>query len=596
MAKHLKDDQYYVKKTDLEGIRERPQMYAGSIGDMGCLHCIKEMVDNNRDEGVKTKKPGYKIIVKATSKEITTSDNGRGISVLPLPDPPPGRETHSALQVIHETNHAGSNTERAGGNTSGENGTGTAVYTALASKLILTTLRPSEKKKLTLTYKEGELVDEKLEDYNGAESGMTTTYRPSMKILAVDELPLDLLLDYLKTFDYSLPRRIAMDYNIGGVQYSVIHKELYKYYDEHIDPDKRLCEAVVVHCNGDVMEPVKGKLKPKKFNIETAIMYSSAEHRGANIRQSWMNCIWTTLNGAHVNGVIDGIQKFLIERAIKKSPKLKEEDIKFLERDVLSHLHICVKGECDMENMFSGQSKAEMPSTGSGRILRKAIKKSIYEAMEKLNKSTIEELVDIVIANNRVRKAGEEMRNVNSNTKALKKWQKPDEYLMCNSDYPISQRELYLVEGRSAGGGLRAAKNNWQAILCARGKNLNVWDLSINDIIGDHVKSAVWRNLVRICGCGIGPTFDLDKLQFSKIIICTDADIDGYHIRTGYLAFFYKYWKPIIDAGKLYIAEPPLYKLENKKNISYVASQPEYVQECIKSVSDIKVEFLEMGS
>ncbi|EKC44388.1 DNA gyrase subunit B, partial [human gut metagenome] len=175
-----------------------------------------------------------------------------------------------------------------------------------------------------------------------------------------------------------------------------------------------------------------------------------------------------------------------------------------------------------------------------------------------------------------------------SSTRGLKSWTKPDSYIPCSSVKTDHPKELFLVEGNSAGGGLRSARDpKYQAILTFRGKSLNVWDEDLARVL----KSIPWLNLVKILGCGIGPSFDIKKLNFDKIIIATDADIDGYHIRVGMCSFFLKYMPEIIYAGKLYIAEPPLYKLMQGKEPIYVASQTEYIQKCIESIGDVQISF-----
>ena len=152
--KKFKDDQYTIKKDDLDAIRLRPSMIIGSIGETGVLHLCKEIIDNNRDECFKQDSPGDTITIDITDKCLQTQDNGRGIPT-------------NLLRVVHETSNAGSNMTRAGGSTAGENGIGTTAYTALASELIITTTRPQEKKKLTCVYKEGKFIEEHEEEYDG---------------------------------------------------------------------------------------------------------------------------------------------------------------------------------------------------------------------------------------------------------------------------------------------------------------------------------------------------------------------------------------------------------------------------------------------
>lgn len=572
IRKNVKDDVFYVKKNDLDAIRKRPTMYIGSLGDAGVFHLCKEIIDNNRDECIKPNSPGDTIRIEVTDKYIKTRDNGRGI--------PTGM-----LRTILETNQAGSNMTRANGMTSGENGSGSSTFTAMSSELEVVSIRPTEKKKLCLRYKEGELVDEILEDYNGDDHGLIVTFKPSKKVLGVNTIPVEMLRDWLKDFDYTLPQRIHMSYSINGEMYHVRHKELYEYFNLYISEDDRLCNTLSFSCNGNLQEIVLDKKYDRKFDVDVAITYADPDkYKGDDIKHSWMNMIHTSQNGSHVDGVIKGFSKFINEKVIAKNRKYEDINIK---KDIITHMSIVVRAECNFANMFSAQAK----QTVVVKVLENAIADAVYNELNRMNNPVINEIVDVVIGNHRARIEGEKARNISSTTKALKSWQKPDSYYPCSSIKTEQPKELFLVEGNSAGGGLKGARNTkYQAILTFRGKSLNIWDLPLDRALA----SVPWLNLVKVLGCGIGPTFDIKKLNFDKIIIATDADIDGYHIRTGICAFFIKFLPDIIKAGKLYIAEPPLYKLTKGKDVYYVASQTEYLQKCIDSIEDMEISFPDM--
>ena len=573
----IKDDEFYVKKNDIDAMRRRPTMYIGGLGDAGVFHLCKEIIDNNNDECIKPESPGNKITVIMDDKTLITQDNGRGIPT-------------NMLRVIMETNQAGSNMTRAGGMTKGENGSGFTTYTAMSSFLEVISLRPTEKKKLTVRYKEGELVDEILEDYNGKESGLITTFKPSRKVLGTDKIPIDMLQKWLSEFNYTLPRGIDMSYTIKGKTTNVIHKELYQFFaDPHHDviipEDDRLCNDFSFTCSGNLVEEILGKSYDRTFKMEVVITYADPEkYKGDDIIHSWMNMIHTSENGEHVNGVIKGFSKYVTEKVVQKNKKLEGVNLK---RDIEAHMSIVVRGECNCGNMFSAQAKQAV----SSKPLGKAIEEATYKTLSEMNSSAINEVVDVVIGNHRARIEGEKARNVASSAKGLKTWQKPDSYYPCSSAKTEEPKELFLVEGNSAGGGLKSARNaKFQAILTFRGKSLNIWGLTLDRAL----QSVPWLNLVKVLGCGIGPTFDIKKLNFDKIIIATDADIDGYHIRVGFCAFFVKFLPGIIEAGKLYIAEPPLYKLAKDKDVFYVASQTEYLKACIDSIGGMTLEFPEM--
>ena len=282
-------------------------------------------------------------------------------------------------------------------------------------------------------------------------------------------------------------------------------------------------------------------------------------------------------------GAINGFSKYIKERVIKKSKKLESED---LSKDIETNLHVVVMASSNCAHMFSSQAK----HTVFLNSLSRAISAAMYEATSKLPDDVIDEFVNICIANNRVRREGEKARDVTKLTRETKSWSKPDSFQPCSSVKTEQEKELFLVEGLSAGGGLRAARDaRYQAILAFRGKSPNIWDCEVNEAL----KCLVWLNLVKILGCGIGATFNIKKLNYGKIIIATDADIDGYHIRTLFLTFFFKFMPEIIEEGLLYVAEPPLYQLKLGNQYIYVANQQEYMEECIRSIGDIEINFPE---
>lgn len=572
--KTIKDDEFYVKKNDIDAIRRRPTMYIGTLGDTGVFHLCKEIIDNNSDECIKPNSPGNTIHVDITDKRLISRDNGRGIPT-------------DMLRTILETSQAGSNMTRSYGMTRGENGLGTVAFTAMSSELVVVSIRPTEKKKLTLVYREGELQSEQLEDYDGNDHGLIVTFKPSKKILGVNTIPCDMLKNWLKDFDYTLPRQIKMTYTINGEEYSVHHKELYEYINDYIPEDSRLCNTLNFKCGSNLQEVVMDKTYDRHLDVDVSISYANPDkYKGDDIIHSWMNMIHTSQNGSHVNGVIKGFSKYMTERIIKKNKKYADVNFK---KDIITHMSIVVNADCNFANMFSAQAK----QTVEDKKIENTIAEVVYDTLCKDtdNNGVLSEMVDVIIGNYRARIEGEKARNISSTTKALKSWQKPNCYYPHSSVKTEQEKELFLVEGESAGGGLKGARDaKYQAILTFRGKSLNIWDIPLDR----SLQSTPWLNLVKVLGCGIGATFDIKKLKFGKIIIATDADIDGYHIRTGICSFFIKFLPEIVTAGMLYIAEPPLYKLTRNKEVYYVASQTEYVERCIESIEDMEIDFPEM--
>lgn len=565
----FKDDKMNIIKRDIEKIQARPTQYISSLGDGGVFHICKEIIDNAWDECRKKNSPANEIEIYINDDKIIVRDNGRGIPT-------------NIIQEVFETIQAGSNMERAGGYTAGENGVGTTCAVAVASELKAQTIRPNEKKMLTLVYQNGKLVNRKEDKYTGKDHGMIVSFSPSKKIMGVDKIPIDMLVEWLKDFNFTLPHGIKMEYTIKDKTFKVEHKTIDEFFDIDIPKDKRFCSPLRIQCSGDLDEVFMEKTYKRHFNIEAAIVYSTGDYRGELIAHSWMNHIHTTQNGSHVNGIVNGFNKYIVEKIVSKNKKYADEDLK---KDVLSHFNIVVKAECDIAHMFSSQAK----HTVFCKPLGSAIAKATYNTLSTMDQRIINDMIDVVLANHRARIEGEKARDISRTTKEIKTWTIPDSFIPCAPVKTEQPKELYLVEGQSAGGGIRGGRNaKFQAILQFKGKSLNVWDNDLDRVL----KSEPWLNLVKVLGCGIGPSFDIKKLKYDKIIIATDADIDGYHIRVGFVSFFVKYMPDIIRAGKLYIAEPPLYKLARGKEISYVATRGEYIEKCIESISGMDIEFI----
>ena len=563
----FKDDEMNIIEDDITKIRNRPGMYGGYDKEKGVLHLCKELTDNSLDECTKEDTPGDKVELEISKDQLIVKDNGRGIDT-------------KLLRKIFETLNAGSNMVRAHGMTAGENGAGSTLLCALSSYLELIDKRPQEKKLLRLVYKEGKLVEENLEKYTGEEHGMTAIFKPSKIILGYDQIPVDDLINWIEDFRYTVPRKVDIEYTYKKKTHKIEHKELHQYFDEVIPADMHMSPAHTCSATGHLTEIVKGEQVERTFNIECSYMYASPNYKEDDVRKSWMNRIFNGNNGMHMNGCINGLVKYLTEKVIQKKASLKDEDLK---KDILAHLQVVVRCECDHSFMFNAQEKGYVFQ----RDLLGPITDAIYEALSKDNRMA--DFVEIVIQNNRVRKAGEQARNINKETRTTGNWDKPSNFISCSGD---SKRplEIFICEGKSAGGGIRAARDpKTQAIYLLQGKPLNVLEESVERVL----KSRVWRDLIKVLGCGFGPTFNIKKLKYHKIFIATDADIDGFDIRFLVAMFFYKFMPQVIEEGMLYFVESPLYKLEysSPKRVTYVSDKSEYINACLDNIENLEIEF-----
>lgn len=568
--KNIRDDKYNIIKNDVERIRAVPTMYISSVGETGVFHLCKEIIDNNYDECYKANSPGNHITLIISEEEITTSDNGRGIPT-------------NKMREVFETMQAGSNMEKAGGETRGVNGAGSTCVLALSSYLKVVSLRTIEKKKLTLVYKDAVLVEEKLEDYNGKEHGLTVTFRPSKKALGYDKIPVERLRIWLNDFNYTLPDSIHMEYTINNEHTVVEHRNLHQLFNEFIKDEEMFCKPLVIECNGGLTESHLDKTYDRHFRVKAAFVYSNPEiYHGDDIRVSWMNTINMTQHGSHMDGCINGFIKYMTKKVYAKNKKFEGEDLK---KDILAHLNVVVKCDTDLAHMFSSQAKDRVFS----KPLEKVIAETIFNELDSKYNSQVNEMVDVIVGNHRARIEGEKARSINSITRDKKKWTQPDQFYPCSSIKTDMPKEIFLCEGDSAGGGLKLARDaKYQALLTFRGKSLNVAKGSVDEVRA--LASVPLENLTNSLGCGIGPTFDIRKLKYPNILIATDADIDGYHIRTILLTFFLRFMPDLIREGHVYVIEPPLYELRQGKKMLYVASQKEYADACIKSIGKLEVE------
>lgn len=562
--KQFKDDKYDIIEVDIQRIRTRPTMFISAIGEAGVFHLCKELIDNASDEAMKVDSPCDAFTITMTDKQIRVVDNGRGIPT-------------DIMQKIYETMQAGTNMTRSNGATRGENSLGgSTCLLALSSYLKVVSTRPNEHKRLTLVYKEAELVDRILEEYNGDEHGLDVTYSPSKKVMGYGNIPVDKVLDWLKDFDYTLHPNTNVTYIANGKTYKVQHKPLKQFFGIDREDEKCLSDTLSLSFHGDIDETFMDKTTHRKYKIDFALMYANNQE---DIRHSWMNMIYTPENGDHVDGVIRALTKYLTEECVRRNKRLQGEDLR---KDILAHMQLVVRGECDMAHIFSSQSKHKVLSKSLGQ----EIAKKCYDTLNESNHTAIGSIVEAILGNHRARMAGEQARDLKSVTKVKKQWSTPDSFIPCSNVKTDHPKELFLVEGNSAGGGLNGARDaRYQAILFFKGKPLNTYESDPQKAL----TSDSWKHVIPTLECGYPP--DLKKLKYDKIIITTDADIDGFHIRVMMCTFFMRFLPELINAGKLYIAEPPLYKLVRGKDVKYVATQTEYIQQCIKSIGDLKTEF-----
>lgn len=553
----------------LEPVRKRPGMYIGSTGPDGLHHLIWEIFDNSRDEAMN----GHANRVEVTllpNNQIRVVDNGRGIPVDIHP-----KTKVSALETIMTTLHAGGKFGGDGYNVSGGlHGVGASVVNALSimcrvevhkdgsvhmqeykqgvskgkvkvvgkSKFTgtIVTFEPDE-----IIFKEGTTFDlsrvvSHLRQQAYLVKGLSITIVDARE--AADKL--DLACEtYFSDLGIECPTTTF--YFEGGL------KSLVKHYNEFSKP---------VHKNIFYVEKSQDNV-----GVEIALQYIDDY---ATKVAAYANNIPTIEGGTHVTGFKTSLTR-LINAYARKNAILKEKDENLTGDDVLEGLTVVISVKL-REIQFEGQTKAKLGSMEAQGAVATVFSDAFTIFLEE-NPDDAKEIINKGVLALRARKAAKAAKDSVLRKGALEGFSLPGKLADCQSNDP-SDSELFIVEGDSAGGTAKMGRDRvTQAILPLRGKILNVERARLDRMLG----SEQIKNLVLAMGAAIGDTFNIDKCRYHKLIIATDADVDGAHIRTLLLTFFYRYYRPIIDAGYVYIAQPPLYKIAFGKEVHYAYTDEE---------------------
>ena len=536
----------------LEAVRKRPGMYIGSTDKRGLHHLVWEIVDNAIDEAIN----GYGNYIKITihkDNSITISDNGRGV---PIGMHESGKSTP---EVIYTILHAGGKFSESGYKVSGGlHGVGASVVNALSSKMDVVIYRDGLIS--NIRFHNGGQVESPLKTIGTTnKTGTTVTFLPDPEIFKNN------------TFSYTTicERMQESAFLLSGLTIEVIDEEDDKkakyHYDnglvsfvEYINEDKKALHKVI-------------SFSGKKNNIDVEIALQYSDSYNENI-MSFVNNVKTSDGGSHEIGFKTGITKAFNDYA-KSNNLLKGKDNSFDGSDVREGLSAVINLKIPEELLqFEGQTKGKLGTPEA----RPAVESIVYDNLKfflEENKEIALLIIDKAtkskIAREAARKAREEARN-GKNKKTLEK-NLSGKLVPAQSKNP-KLNELFLVEGDSALGSAKQARNSkFQAILPLRGKVVNAYKTSQADVF----KNEEINTIIHTIGAGIGPDFIAEESNYDKVIILTDADDDGAHIQVLLLTFFYKYMRPLIETGRLYIALPPLFIVEEKNKRSYFWSQEE---------------------
>ena len=532
----------------LEAVRKRPGMYIGSTSSRGLHHLVYEIVDNSIDEAL----AGYckNIIVYINQdNSIEVEDDGRGMPVGLHP-----KMKKSTVEVIMTILHAGGKFGGGGYKVSGGlHGVGASVVNALSEKCVVTVKR--EGHLWQQEYERGKVMSELKVIGDTDETGTKTYFKPDAEIFDETVFDFNVLAQRLRELAF-----LNKGINIKLVDRRDDKEEVYHYeggiksFVSYLNRNKEALHPEPIYVEGN----------KDGILVEVALQYNDGYNE--NIF-SFANNIDTIEGGTHLVGFKTALTRILNDYA-KKFGHLKENDKNLSGDDIREGLTAVVSFKIG-EPQFEGQTKTKLGNSEVRGIVDSIVGEGVSVFLEE-NPSVSKIIIDKALMAARARDAARKARELTRKS-VLERSSLPGKLADCSSKDP-RECEIYIVEGDSAGGSAKQGRNRkFQAILPLRGKILNVEKQRLDRILNaDTIIS-----MITAFGAGIGPDFDIEKIRYNRIIIMTDADVDGAHIRTLLLTFFYRYMRDLIDGGHVYIAQPPLYKISKNKKEAYAYSDEE---------------------
>ena len=552
----------------LEAVRLRPAMYIGSTGEMGLHHLVYEVVDNSVDEAL----AGYCTEVGVTihiDNSITIVDNGRGIPVDIHEE-----EGVSAAQVVLTKLHAGgkfdSNTYKVSG---GLHGVGVSCVNALAETLHLEVWR--KKGTWEQDYERGIPKGPLTQTGKSNKTGTKITFKPDPTIMDATEFNFDTLAGRLRQLAFlNKGLKIVLSDERGDD----IRSEEFFYsggiaeFIKHLNRGKSALHDKPIHFEGDRDLPSGGKL-----TIEVALQYNDSYSENVF---SFANNINTVDGGSHLSGFRSALTR-TINAAAQSSGLIKDQKENLTGDDVREGLTAVISVKLP-QPQFEGQTKGKLNSDIQGYVVQ-LVNEKLGEFFDK-NPTVTKKIISKAIDAARAREAARKARDLTRRKGALDSGGLPGKLADCQERDP-DRCELFLVEGESAGGTAKSGRDRrYQAILPLKGKILNVEKARYDKMLG-HEEI---RAMITAIGTGIGKgeDFELAKLRYGKIIIMTDADVDGSHIRTLLLTFFFRHMQELITRGKVFVAQPPLYRIKKGKSEKYIKDDKEFTREILRRATE----------
>lgn len=536
----------------LEAVRKRPGMYIGSTGERGLHHLVYEIVDNSIDEAL----AGYCDTIEVSvleGDEIEVSDNGRGIPVGIQK-----QEGISAATVVFTVLHAGGKFGGGGYKVAGGlHGVGASVVNALSESLNVNIY--TNGKEYFQEFRRGEAVSPLKEVGDTNRRGTKVRFKPDSEIFSQTEFDYETLLTRLReqAFLNGGVRIILRDLRGDETKEDVLHYEGgIRSFVEYIHKKRGL---ITIH-----PEVIYLKAQKDDMEAEIAMQYNDSYNE---LILSFANNIHTKDGGYHENGFKNSLTKILNEYGhkqnfLKDAERLSGEDV----REGLTAIISVKLTDCE----FEGQTKTRLGNLKARPLIENMMTDKLNDFLQE-NPSVAADLMNKALVAKKAREEAKKAREVVRKISSVDGSSLPGKLADCSEKDP-SKTEIYIVEGDSAGGSAKSGRERkYQAILPLWGKMLNVEKARLEKVYGNEKLMPV----VTALGTSIGEDFNLDKLRYDKIVIMADADVDGSHIRTLLLTFFFRFMRPLIEQGHVYLAQPPLYRISFRKEHKYAYSDGE---------------------